>query len=128
LRWHRPAEEAQQHPDLLAVLEAIGSGAFSRGESRLFQPLLRSLWEQDDYMLFADFPSYLKAQERVGRTYADTELWTRKAILNVARMGFFSSDRAIREYCEQIWKVKRVRVTLPADLAERSLFQPPANS
>jgi starch phosphorylase len=57
-------------------------------------------------MLFADYRSYVECQQRAGETYAEPDRWTRMSILNVARMGYFSSDRAIREYCEDIWKVE----------------------
>jgi starch phosphorylase len=70
-----------------------------------------SLLNHDEYMLLADYQSYIDCQEQVSRAYLDQETWTRKSILTVARMGKFSSDRAIRDYCETIWKVSPVRVT-----------------
>jgi starch phosphorylase len=73
---------------------------------------VRSLLDRDDYLLFADYASYLEAQERVGRAYLDPENWSRMSILNVARMGKFSSDRAIREYCRDIWHIEPVPVNV----------------
>jgi starch phosphorylase len=67
------------------------------------------LISHDEYLLLADYPSYLDCQERVGRAFRDPKSWTKMSILNVARMGKFSSDRSIREYSEKIWNVKAVR-------------------
>ena len=79
----------------------------------IFQLLLeRLLHEGDPFMVLADYSSYLQCQERVSQTYGDERLWTRMSILNTANTGRFSSDRTIREYTEEIWKVRPVRVTL----------------
>ena len=67
-------------------------------------------------MLLADFAAYVDCQSRVSAAYKDTKAWTRMSILNTARMGKFSSDRAIREYCEEIWKVEPVRVEMNGDV------------
>ena len=64
----------------------------------------------DEYLVFADFQAYLEGQDRVDQAYRDLEGWTRKSILNTARTGFFSADRTIQEYAEQIWKTQPVRV------------------
>ncbi|HOD28374.1 MAG TPA: glycogen/starch/alpha-glucan phosphorylase [Syntrophales bacterium] len=93
--------------EALAMLEA---GVFSRGDRELFRPLTRAIRERDDYRLCADYPSYIEAQDRVGRTWLDQDAWQRMSILNVARMGKFSSDRAIREYCGEIWQVQPVEI------------------
>jgi starch phosphorylase len=74
--------------------------------------MLDPLLNDDEYMLFADYESYIKCQDQIGAVYRDTDRWTRMAILNTARMGRFSSDRAIREYCDEIWHVKPVAVEL----------------
>jgi starch phosphorylase len=111
-RGYRPREIYESNPELREVLDLIGSGRLSRGDRELFQPLLSALLERDDFMLLADYAAYVDCQERVSRAYRDTEGWARMSILNVARMGKFSSDRAIREYCEDIWKAEPVEVTL----------------
>ena len=79
----------------------------------LFKPLVDSLLYHDEYLLLADYQSYADCQEEVSKTYRDKGRWARMSILNVARMGKFSSDRSIREYSEKIWKVKPVPV--PSD-------------
>jgi starch phosphorylase len=105
-RGYHPWDLYRQQPDLRRVLDAVGSGAFSPGEPRLFQPVLDSLLNGGDpFLVLADFAAYLACQEEVSRTWLDYERWTRMAILNVARIGRFSSDRTIREYAEQIWNV-----------------------
>jgi len=84
----------------------IRSGFFSREARELFSPLLDSLIYNDPYLLLADYQSFVDCQDRVGRAFQDPAHWTRMSILNTARMGKFSSDRAIREYNEMIWRVK----------------------
>ena len=93
---------------LREALELLESGFFSGGDRELFRPLTRSIRERDDYRLSADYPSYVRAQEEVGRAYLRREEWLRMSVLSVARIGKFSSDRAIREYCEKIWQVSPV--------------------
>jgi starch phosphorylase len=78
----------------------------------LFEGLVASLLDRDEFMLLADFASYLECQSRVSAAFGNTKQWTRMSILNTARMGKFSSDRAIREYCKDIWKIKPVRVAM----------------
>jgi len=73
-----------------------------------FRPMVQGLLEQDTYMLLADFQSYVDCQERVAKAFLDPDQWSRMAILNIAHMGKFSSDRSIREYAEQIWKAAGV--------------------
>jgi len=98
---------ASQDPDLQLALRQIGDGTFSPGEPELFRPIVESLLDRGDYfMLCADFRSYVECHERMERAYLDEDEWTRRSILSVARMGKFSSDRAVREYASEIWNVK----------------------
>ena len=98
--------------ELKGVIDLIASGYFSAGDSELFKPLVDSLLYHDEYLLFADYQSYVDCQDRVSHTYGDQDVWTRMSILNAARMGKFSSDRTIRQYCDEIWKVRPVPVSL----------------
>ena len=109
-RGHRPRDHVAADPELARVLDAIASGRFSGGDTALFRPIVDSLLHDDEYLLLADFASYLQAQDRVDAAWADTERWTTMSILNTARCGFFSSDRTMREYCADIWKVAPVTV------------------
>jgi starch phosphorylase len=102
---YRPRSIYEGNPALREVLDMIASGVFSPREPDLFRPLIDSLMHQDRFMLLADYQSYVDCQDRVARVYQDRALWTRMSILNVARMGRFSSDRAIREYCQNIWHI-----------------------
>ncbi|HEY2685887.1 MAG TPA: glycogen/starch/alpha-glucan phosphorylase [Steroidobacteraceae bacterium] len=111
-RGYRPLEYYQANPHLREVIDLIKSGFFSRGDTELFRPLIDNLLYHDPYLLFADFQSYIDCQERVSAAYADREQWTRMSILNTARSGKFSSDRTIREYCEDIWQVRSVPINL----------------
>ncbi|MDP8984467.1 MAG: glycogen/starch/alpha-glucan phosphorylase [Pseudomonadota bacterium] len=111
-RGYRPMDYYDANQGLRDVLELIRSGFFSRGDTELFRPLIDGLLYHDPYLLLADFQSYVECQERVAEVYRDTERWTRMSILNTARSGKFSSDRTIREYCEEIWQVKPVPIHL----------------
>src|SRR5512139_4090798 len=86
--------------------------SFSRGDRDLFKPLVDSLLYSDPYLLFADYRPYVEGQEQVSLAYKDQDRWTRMSILNVARMGKFSSDRSIKEYCDKIWKAHPITVEL----------------
>jgi starch phosphorylase len=114
-RGYRPFDYYRENPQLKQAIDLIADGHFSRGDRERFQPLVDSLLQHDEYVLLADYASYLEAQHEVGRAYLDPEHWTRMSILNVARMGKFSSDRSIREYCEKIWKVDPVSIEPGAD-------------
>jgi len=109
---YRPRDIYNKNSELHEAIELLGSGFFSRGDRTLFEGLVKNLLERDDFMLLADFESYVDCQSRVSAAYKDTKQWTRMSILNTARMGKFSSDRAIREYCEDIWKIEPVRVEM----------------
>jgi starch phosphorylase len=105
---YRPQDTISANDSLCEVIELMESGLFSRGDREMFRPLTRTLREHDEYMLCADYPSYIDCQEQVGRTYLRREDWLRMSVLNVARMGKFSSDRAISEYCDHIWQIRPV--------------------
>ncbi len=109
---YQPWEYYNGNPNLKAVVDLINSGFFSHGDTELFRPLIDSLFGHDPYLVFADFQAYVDCQKRVGEAYKDQENWSRMAILNVARMGKFSSDRTIREYAEDIWSIKPVSIEL----------------
>ena len=102
---YRPRSVYESNPFLREVIDGLGSGQFSHGDRSLFRPILDQLLDHDPYLLFADYQSYIDCQDRVSETYRDQEAWSRMAILNAARMGKFSSDRSIREYCQNIWHV-----------------------
>jgi starch phosphorylase len=110
---YKPWEIYWRNDQLREALDLMASGFFSRGDQTLFAGLVRSLLEKDEFMLCADFQAYVDCQARVGETYLDPKRWTRMSILNTARMGKFSSDRAVHEYCKNIWRVEPVPVTLP---------------
>ena len=105
---YRPQDVITAHDGLRGAIELMESGIFSRGDREMFQPVTRTLREHDEYMLCADYPSYIGCQETVGRTYLNQKDWLRMSVLNVARMGKFSSDRAIGEYCDHIWQITPV--------------------
>jgi len=107
-RGYDPLHYYNSNPALSEAVDLIASGHFSGGDSGLFLPLVESLLERDDFLLFADYQAYVDCQDRVAAAFPDEQAWARMSILNVARMGKFSSDRSIREYCEKIWKVKPV--------------------
>ncbi|GAB7522662.1 glycogen/starch/alpha-glucan phosphorylase [Paraburkholderia sp. 2C] len=109
---YRPADYVRDNDDLHGVIEAIGSGRFSRGDREMFRPLLDNLLNYDPFLVLADYAAYVARQQDVSTAWQDTRRWSRMSILNTARSGKFSSDRAIREYCEQIWKIDPVRITL----------------
>ncbi len=101
-----PRERYEASPAIRRVLDAIGSDRFSADEPGVFGPILQNLLDHGDpYFVLADFESYLATQERVARDFRDVDAWARRAILNVARTGRFSSDRAIREYAARIWQL-----------------------
>ena len=109
---YNPQEYYNSNAELKKAIALISSGYFSRGDGALFRPLVDSLLYHDGYFVLADYQSYVECQQRVSQAYMDQEKWTKMSILNVARMGKFSSDRSIKQYCEEIWKVKPVPVDL----------------
>jgi len=109
-RGYNPHSIYEQNTALREVLDFISSGVPAAGDKSLFRPLVDSLLWHDPYLVLADYQSYIDCQEEVSRLWGDQQEWTRKSILNVARMGKFSSDRSIKDYCEMVWKVKPVPV------------------
>jgi len=95
--------------ELREVINMISSGFFSKNDSNLFKPITDSLLWHDPFMLMADYPLYVACQDLVSETWKNSSGWDRMAVTNVARMGKFSSDRSIQDYCEKIWKVKPFR-------------------
>ena len=100
---YNPRHYYETLPALRKVIDALYSGQFSRGNRDLFRPLLDSLLYQDSYLLLADYEAYIHCQDQVAEAYRDQAAWARMSILNAARMGYFSSDRSIAEYCKEIW-------------------------
>ena len=111
-RGYRPRDHYESNPRLKEAVDQIGAGYFSPDDPALFQPLVNSLLGCDPFLLLADYAAYIDCQEQVNRAYRDPESWTRRSILNTARIGYFSSDRSIREYCERIWQVKAEPIAL----------------
>jgi len=105
-----PSEYYRADGELRAAIDLIANGYFSKGDRDLFAPLVADLLDHDPYMLLADYASYVDCQSKVNERYTNAAAWNRMSILNTARSGHFSSDRAIREYQEGIWKVKAVQV------------------
>jgi starch phosphorylase len=107
---YRPGDHVAANAELRAVLELIGSGRFTRGDAEVPRPLVENLTHSDPFLVLADYADYVDCQEQASEAWADAERWTRMSILNTARCGKFSSDRAIAEYCEGIWGVRPVPV------------------
>jgi starch phosphorylase len=107
---YRPSDWCCRDTELLAVIALLRSGFFSRGDTQLFEPLLNGLLDYDPYFVCADFAAYRDCQQQVGEAYRDRDRWVRMSILNAARTGKFSSDRTIREYCRDIWRVEPVPI------------------
>jgi len=110
---YNPWDYYNSNDTLKAVMDLVASGHFSHGDTELFRPLLDNLLHHDPFLLLADFQSYIDCQDAVGQAYRDQDNWTRMSILNAARTGKFSSDRSIREYCDDIWHVKPLPVVVP---------------
>ena len=107
---YNPAFIYEYNEELHQVIDLINSGIFSKGDPNLFRPITDKLVRDDPFMLFADYPLYVACQDIVAENWKNIPKWDRMAVLNVARMGKFSSDRSIQEYCDKIWKVKPFRV------------------
>jgi starch phosphorylase len=110
-KGYNPQDYYNGNAELKEVIDQIASGIFSPGEPDLFKPIVDHLLYQDEYMLLADYQAYVDCQKQVSQAYRDQKYWTRMAILNSVRMGKFSSDRTIREYCQEIWQAEPVKVS-----------------
>ena len=111
-KGYNPKDYYNGKVELKAAIDLISSGCFSNGDSNLFKPLVDNLLNQDPFLLLADYQSYINCQDKVEQAYRDRQNWTRMSILNTARMGKFSSDRAIRQYCQEIWNAEAVPVSI----------------
>jgi starch phosphorylase len=109
-RGYRPRDHYEANATLREVLDFIASGGLARGDAGLFRPLVENLLHDDPFLLLADYHAYVDCQDRVSALWRDEHAWTRMSILNTARMGKFSSDRSIRDYCERVWHVKPMPV------------------
>jgi len=109
---YRPGDYLNANEELRETLDLIASGHFSRGDAEVFRPLVDNLRYSDPYLVLADYASYVARQEDVSAAWQDRQRWLRMSILNTAYSGKFSSDRAIAEYCEQIWRIRPVKIAL----------------
>jgi starch phosphorylase len=101
-----PMAICHTNEEIAQIIDSLRNGSFSRGDKELFRPLVDSLLDQyDPYLLLLDLESYLACQDRVNTAFRDSAAWTRMSILNVARMGKFSTDRTIKQYAREIWGV-----------------------
>ncbi len=107
---YQPRKYIEGSDELREVLGLMAEGRFSRGDTQVFAPLIDNLTHHDPFLVLADYADYVACQQRVSDTWRDAESWTRKSILNSARSGKFSSDRAIAEYCDEIWNVQPAAV------------------
>ncbi len=105
---YRPRDYYERDPELRGTLDSIASGRFSHGDAQLFRPIVDSLLYHDEYMLLADYASYTRCQDAIEAAYRDQQRWARMSILNAARCGYFSSDRSISQYAQEIWRVAPV--------------------
>jgi len=104
-KGYHPQAYIDQNPMLKEVFKLIQSGFFSPHDIKLFAPIIHSLTQHDTYLVCADFESYCQTQDQVSRMYLNKDEWAQKSIINVAQSGYFSSDRTIREYSKEIWKI-----------------------
>jgi glycogen phosphorylase len=113
---YRPRAIYEKNERLREVIDLIANGFFSQEDTALFRPLTDNLLDHDPYMLLADFDAYIACQQRVSEAFGDRATWHKKAVINIAKMGRFSSDRTIREYATQIWGAEPVKIQLrPVD-------------
>ncbi|MBF0245918.1 MAG: glycogen/starch/alpha-glucan phosphorylase, partial [Planctomycetes bacterium] len=108
IRGYDPANFIKKSPLLSRALDLIAEGHFSNGDRQMFRPFVDMMKGSDHYLVAADFQDYILAQNKVDVEYRTEDLWTRKSIINVANSGKFSSDRTIRDYAQEIWRLKPV--------------------
>jgi starch phosphorylase len=113
---YRPWEVIESVPELAEAIKLVEMGHFSNGDGELFRPLIDNLSGNDPFFVMADFADYLRAQDAVSLAWTDRHHWNRMSVLNTARSGFFSSDRSIRDYCRDIWKVEAMPVEITCDV------------
>jgi starch phosphorylase len=114
IRGYRARDIYEQNSTLRDVVDFIASGALAGGDTHLFGPLVNNLLESDPFLVLADYQAYVECQEKVSNLWRDQQAWTHMSILNVARMGKFSSDRSIRDYCKRVWQVDSMPVEMEA--------------
>ncbi len=107
-----PREYYESNPEIKRIVDMISNNFFNPNEPGIFTEIVNGLLDVDYYCLFADYQSYVDAQDRVSNLYKNTAEWTKKSIINVARMGKFSSDRSIQDYIDKIWHIKPVKVDI----------------
>jgi starch phosphorylase len=112
LKGYNPKDYYNSNTMLKRVVDMIASDYFNINEPGIFRGMIDGLMNSDYYCLFADYQSYIDTQDKVSRLYLNQDEWTKKSVLNVARSGKFSSDRAVKEYAEKIWRVKPVKVEI----------------
>jgi glycogen phosphorylase len=115
---YRPLDYVEGNAELRAALELVSTGHFSRGDASVFAPLVDNLLQSDPFLVLADYAAYIACQEQVSAAWQDADRWTRMSILNTARGGKFTSDRSIREYCDEIWRVPPAPVGLNREAAD----------
>ena len=104
-RGYHPREYYQENQQLHEVIDFIAGDTLGHGDAALFRPIVENLLNDDPFLLLADYQAYIDAQEQVSTLWRNQAAWTRRSILNSARMGKFSSDRSIRDYCERVWSI-----------------------
>jgi len=121
-RGYNPWDTYHSNAELREVIDQLSQGYFSPENHDLFRPIVESLLVRDEYLLLADYQSYIDCQEQVSKAFRDSKNWTQMSILNAARIGNFSSDRVIKEYCRDIWNIQPVKVEL-ADSSRKQFIR-----
>ena len=108
---YQPYDYYNHNPELKQAIDMIGNGSFSAEDHNLFKPIVDTLLGLDNYLLLADYSSYIASQDEVDALYQQPQEWARTSILNTAAMGKFSSDRTISEYAREIWNIKPEKIS-----------------